>query len=95
MYDFGLVLLLLGNLTKVTAAIQTIVLAAFNPEAVTGGVVGTVFIAIQKGVARGIFSNEAGLGSAPIAAAAARTNATGAAHSVSATSSARFTRSAP
>ena len=73
-YIAVIVLLLLGNLTKVTAAIQTIVLAAFNPEAVTGGVVGTVFIAIQKGVARGIFSNEAGLGSAPIAAAAARTN---------------------
>ena len=73
-YVAVIVLLLLGNLTKVTAAIQTIVLAAFNPGAFTGGVVGTVFIAIQKGVARGIFSNEAGLGSAPIAAAAARTN---------------------
>ena len=73
-YVAVIVLLLLGNLTKVTAAIQTIVLAAFNPQAFTGGVVGTVFIAIQKGVARGIFSNEAGLGSAPIAAAAARTN---------------------
>ena len=69
-----IMLLLLGNLTKLTAALQTIVLAAFNPRAFTGGVVGTVFVAMQKGVARGIFSNEAGLGSAPIAAAAARTN---------------------
>ena len=47
--------------------------AAFNPSAVTGGVVGSIFIAMQKGIARGIFSNEAGLGSAPIAAAAAKT----------------------
>ena len=69
-----IVFLLLGNLTKITAAIETIVRSAFNPMAFTGGAVGTVFIAIQKGVARGIFSNEAGLGSAPIAAAAAKTN---------------------
>ena len=46
---------------------------AFNPSAVTGGVVGSMIVAMQKGVARGIFSNEAGLGSAPIAAAAAQT----------------------
>ena len=66
--------LLLGNLSKITAALELIVRAAFNPRAFTGGLVGTIFIAIQKGVARGIFSNEAGLGSAPIAAAAAKTN---------------------
>ena len=66
--------LLLGNLSKVTGAIELIVRAAFNPQAFTGGVVGTIFIAMQKGIARGIFSNEAGLGSAPIAAAAAKTN---------------------
>ena len=52
---------------------MTIIKAAFNPQAVTGGVVGSMFVAMQKGVARGIFSNEAGLGSAPIAAAAAQT----------------------
>ena len=69
-----IVFLLMGNLSKVTEAVELIVKAAFNPKAFTGGVVGTVFIAIQKGVARGIFSNEAGLGSAPIAAAAAKTN---------------------
>ena len=62
--------LLLGNLSKVTAALELIVKAAFNPQAFTGGMVGTIFIAMQKGIARGIFSNEAGLGSAPIAAAA-------------------------
>ena len=66
--------ILLGNLSKVTAALELIVRAAFNPKAFTGGMVGTIFIAMQKGIARGIFSNEAGLGSAPIAAAAAKTN---------------------
>lgn len=66
--------LLIGNLSKITAAVELIVRAAFNPSAFTGGMVGTIFIAMQKGIARGIFSNEAGLGSAPIAAAAAKTN---------------------
>ena len=66
--------LLLGNLSKITTALELIVRAAFNPAAFTGGMVGTIFIAMQKGIARGIFSNEAGLGSAPIAAAAAKTN---------------------
>ena len=61
------------NITAIPGAIGTIIYAAFNPAAVTGGVVGTMIIAVQKGVARGIFSNEAGLGSAPIAAAAAQT----------------------
>ena len=66
-------ILIICNITEIPAAIGTIVYGAFNPRAVTGGVVGTMFIAMQKGVARGIFSNEAGLGSAPIAAAAAQT----------------------
>ena len=66
--------ILLGNLSKLTAAFELIIRAAFNPRAFTGGMVGTIFIAMQKGIARGIFSNEAGLGSAPIAAAAAKTN---------------------
>jgi len=67
-------LLILGlNFSKISGAIEMIIQAAFNPAAVTGGVIGTMFIAMQKGIARGIFSNEAGLGSAPIAAAAAKT----------------------
>jgi AGCS family alanine or glycine:cation symporter len=67
-------LLILGfNFSKISGAVELIIRAAFNPSAVTGGVVGTIFIAMQKGIARGIFSNEAGLGSAPIAAAAAKT----------------------
>lgn len=65
--------LLICNFRAIPDAIVTIVKGAFNPSAVTGGVVGSLLIAMQKGVARGIFSNEAGLGSAPIAAAAAKT----------------------
>ena len=65
---------LIANITKIPEAIAVIVRAAFDPQAVTGGAIGSMFIAVQRGVARGIFSNEAGLGSAPIAAAAAKTN---------------------
>ena len=70
------VALILLNITEIPAAIVTVVKGAFNPSAVTGGVVGTMIVSMQKGVARGIFSNEAGLGSAPIAAAAAQTHST-------------------
>ena len=66
-------ILIITNITAVPSAIGVIVEAAFSPRAITGGVVGSIFVAMQKGVARGIFSNEAGLGSAPIAAAAAQT----------------------
>ena len=62
-------ILIITNITQVPAAIKIIVKAAFTPKAVTGGAVGSMFVAMQKGVARGIFSNEAGLGSAPIAPA--------------------------
>lgn len=62
------------NIDLVPSALSAIVVGAFNPQAVMGGVIGvTIKTAIQKGVARGIFSNESGLGSAPIAAAAAST----------------------
>lgn len=67
------IILVACNITAVPMAIKTIVVAAFTPKAITGGAVGSMFVAMQKGVARGIFSNEAGLGSAPIAAAAAQT----------------------
>ena len=66
-------ILIVTNITAVPSAIAVIVEAAFSPRAITGGVVGSMFVAMQKGVARGIFSNEAGLGSAPLAAAAAQT----------------------
>lgn len=72
-YVIAALILIIRNITEVPDAIVTIVKGAFNPQAVAGGVAGTFIIAMQKGVARGIFSNEAGLGSAPIAAAAAQT----------------------
>ncbi len=73
-YVGSCIILILCNLDLLIPSIVQIVKGAFNPSAVTGGVVGTIFVTIQKGVARGIFSNESGLGSAPIAAAAAKTN---------------------
>ena len=67
-------LVILGaNVTEIPAAFGQIFVGAFNPRAVAGGIAGSFFVAMQKGIARGIFSNEAGLGSAPIAAAAAKT----------------------
>ena len=69
-----LILILLFNLSAIPSALYQIVYGAFNPRAVAGGIAGiTIRNAMQSGVARGIFSNEAGLGSAPIAAAAAQT----------------------
>ena len=68
------IIILIVNYDKLPAAISLIIQSAFNPQAALGGAVGfTVMKAIQSGVARGIFSNESGLGSAPIAAAAAQT----------------------
>ena len=67
------VMLLICNITKIPEAVVIIVKSAFKPSAVAGGIAGSFIVAMQKGVARGIFSNEAGLGSAPIAAAAAQT----------------------
>jgi AGCS family alanine or glycine:cation symporter len=66
----GLVIILL-NLDKLIPALTLILTDAFTGAAVAGGAIGTV---IRYGVARGLFSNEAGLGTAPIAAAAAKTD---------------------
>ena len=60
------------HLPQVPAAFAEIVQSAFGLKAVAGGAIGAMTVAMQKGIARGIFSNEAGLGSAPIAAAAAQ-----------------------
>ena len=69
------VIVILLNLGEVPAAVGEIIRSAFTGSAAVGGFAGaTVWAAIRFGVARGIFSNEAGLGSAPIAHAAARTN---------------------
>lgn len=61
------------NFTKVPAVFASIIEGAFNPTAVTGGIVGSFFVSMQKGVSRGIFSNEAGLGTGSIAHACADT----------------------
>lgn len=69
----GLIIIIM-NITAVPEAFMTIIKMAFSGEAAAGGAIGA---AIRYGVARGVFSNEAGLGSAPIAAAAAKTDLPG------------------
>ena len=66
--------LIIMNIGKVPAVFAAIFRGAFNPTAVTGGIVGSFFVSMQKGVSRGIFSNEAGLGTGSIAHACADTN---------------------
>ena len=61
------------NIQKIPAVFVSIFEGAFNPQAVTGGVVGSFFVSMKKGVSRGIFSNEAGLGTGSIAHACADT----------------------
>ncbi|WP_413379970.1 alanine/glycine:cation symporter family protein [Alkalihalobacillus sp. 1P02AB] len=70
-YLIGGLVIIIMNITLVPEAFGVIFTAAFNPEAAAGGAIG---LAIRYGIARGVFSNEAGLGSAPIAAAAAKTD---------------------
>ncbi|WP_032093595.1 alanine/glycine:cation symporter family protein [Necropsobacter rosorum] len=74
LYVATAVVIIIFNWRQVPAAVTLIIHSAFEPQAALGGALGyTVMRAIQSGVARGIFSNESGLGSAPIAAAAAQT----------------------
>ncbi|MFQ1013772.1 alanine/glycine:cation symporter family protein [Avibacterium paragallinarum] len=74
LYVLTSIVIIILNWKHVPTAISLIVESAFNPQSALGGTLGyTVMKAIQSGVARGIFSNESGLGSAPIAAAAAQT----------------------
>ncbi|MBQ2753358.1 MAG: sodium:alanine symporter family protein [Firmicutes bacterium] len=61
------------NIDKLPVVISSIVKGAFTPQAVTGGVVGSMFISVKRGLSRGIFSNEAGLGTGSIAHACADT----------------------
>ncbi|TIH17342.1 sodium:alanine symporter family protein [Marinifilum sp. JC120] len=73
-YMAGAAYIILSNIAEVPAAFALIFDQAFNPTSAVGGFAGaTVMLAIRMGVARGVFSNESGLGSAPIAAAAAQT----------------------
>lgn len=73
-YVVGCLIILGINADFILPALQTIVTLAFQPGAAAGGLVGGgIMIALHYGVARGLFSNESGMGSAPIAAAAAQT----------------------
>ena len=55
------------NVERLPYVLESIFAGAFNPTAFTGGAIGSLFISMQKGVSRGIFSNEAGLGTGSIA----------------------------
>ncbi|MGT2930520.1 alanine/glycine:cation symporter family protein [Streptococcus dentasini] len=73
-YVLTAIIVLAVNYDKFIPSIVLVLTSAFTGKAATGGFLGaTVMVAIQKGIARGVFSNESGLGSAPIAAAAAKT----------------------
>ena len=76
-YVVVVLIILFTHLSDIPAAVTEIVQSAFGLRAAAGGALGAMIVAMQKGIARGIFSNEAGLGSAPIAAAAALTDSPG------------------
>ena len=74
LYIVGCIIILFVNAAYVPAAFATIIKGAFNPQAVGGGFVGaTIVMCIRAGVSRGLFTNESGLGSAPIVDACAAT----------------------
>jgi len=75
LYISATLFILLSHIADIPTALLLVVDSAFNGAAATGGFAGaTIMLALRMGIARGIFSNEAGLGSAPIAHAAAETN---------------------
>lgn len=73
-YVLTVLMILVTHYRDIPGALAEIIESAFGLRQVAGGALGTMMAAMQKGVARGIFSNEAGLGSAPIAAAAVQTD---------------------
>lgn len=74
-YIVGSLIVIFANVTAIPAAFHDIIVGAFKPAAVAGGAIGaTLKLAVQKGVARGLFSNEAGMGSTPHAHAVAKVN---------------------
>lgn len=75
-YIVAALVLIIANIELLPGAFKSIVYGAFGIRPIAGGTLASIAIAMQKGVARGIFSNEAGLGSAPIASAAAKTKDT-------------------
>lgn len=76
LYVLSCLIILITHVTEIPAAVAEIFQSAFGLRPIAGGAAGiaVVMLSAQKGIARGIFSNEAGLGSAPIAASAAKTN---------------------
>ena len=74
LYIGTVLIILIINAEKLPGVLAEIVESAFGLRAAAGGALGSIMVAMQKGIARGIFSNEAGLGSAPIAAATVKTN---------------------
>lgn len=70
-YTFGGIVIILANITKVPGVIADIFAGAFGLRAVAGGAMGSMVVAMQKGIARGLYSNEAGEGSAPVIHSAA------------------------
>ncbi|MEL7565416.1 MAG: sodium:alanine symporter family protein [Dehalobacterium sp.] len=73
-YTLGCLVILIMNASYIIPALTLIIESAFSPRAAGGGFIGaTVLMAARYGIARGLFSNESGLGSAPIVAAAAQT----------------------
>ncbi|MGN0606259.1 MAG: alanine/glycine:cation symporter family protein [Oscillospiraceae bacterium] len=73
-YVLSCLIIIIGHISEIPQAVVTIIQSAFGLKQVAGGTAGAaVMLAVRNGIARGIFSNEAGLGSAPIAAAAAQT----------------------
>ena len=74
-YIVGGLIIIISNANMLPFAIRAIFVGAFNPSAVGGGVIGyTIMLAMRNGVSRGVFTNEAGLGSSPIAHATASTD---------------------
>lgn len=75
-YILAALTLIITNINLLPGAVKSVAYGAFGVRPIAGGALASIAIAMQKGVARGIFSNEAGLGSAPIASAAAKTKDT-------------------
>ena len=73
-YISSAVIILVTHASEIPGALREVIECAFGLRAAAGGALGSIMVAMQKGIARGIFSNEAGLGSAPIAAATVKTD---------------------
>lgn len=74
LYVLAGIIIIITNLNLLPNAIYTVICGAFNPRAVTGGAVGSIFICLKYGVARGVFSNEAGLGTTAMIHSGAKAN---------------------